>query len=208
MRRVRNATALVVAFLLPLFGGLCLHGCRMSSVGQSADVDKLGQALLGQEGLLRGSLGRFGLLEEFLARSHREDVVWSGGDAVSWMVFAFFAKIGSSIAILGYSRFCVSQARVFVVLGICPGTCVVPSRSVSSVLDTLTTVFELYVRLRKRRQWENDLVCDLQVWCWLVSTLLWLVFVEQQLDLSSLTAKLRGSSCVVLSGLDTGVVNQ
>ncbi|MQL70985.1 hypothetical protein Taro_003307 [Colocasia esculenta] len=53
---------------------------------------------------------------------------------------------------VGYPRFCVSQARVFVVLGVCPGTCVVPSRSVSSVLDTLTPVFELYVRLRERRQ--------------------------------------------------------
>ncbi|MQM01776.1 hypothetical protein Taro_034530 [Colocasia esculenta] len=46
----------------------------------------------------------------------------------------------------------MSQARVFVVLRVCPGTCVVSSRSVSSVLDTLTHVFELYDRLRERRQ--------------------------------------------------------
>ncbi|MQL68966.1 hypothetical protein Taro_001277 [Colocasia esculenta] len=39
MRRVRNVTALVVVFLLPLFGGLRLHGCRVSRIGQSADVD-------------------------------------------------------------------------------------------------------------------------------------------------------------------------
>ena len=32
--------------------------------------------------------------------------------------------------------------------------------------------------------------------------------VEWQLDLSSVTARLRGSSCVVLSGLDTGIMNQ
>ncbi|MQL87608.1 hypothetical protein Taro_020149 [Colocasia esculenta] len=32
--------------------------------------------------------------------------------------------------------------------------------------------------------------------------------VELQLDLSSVTARLRGSSCVVLFGLDTGVMNQ
>ncbi|MQL69978.1 hypothetical protein Taro_002278 [Colocasia esculenta] len=38
-----------------------------------------------------------------------------------------------------------------VVLGVCPDT-YVPSRSVSSVLDTLTPVFELYVQLRERRQ--------------------------------------------------------
>ncbi|MQL77295.1 hypothetical protein Taro_009702, partial [Colocasia esculenta] len=36
--------------------------------------------------------------------------------------------------------------------GLCPGTCVVSSRSVSSDLDTLTPVFELYVWLRERRQ--------------------------------------------------------
>ncbi|MQL82233.1 hypothetical protein Taro_014706 [Colocasia esculenta] len=50
-------------------------------------------------------------------------------------------------------------------------------------------------------------LCGLQVWCWLVSTVLWLVAVKRQLDLSSVTAKLRGCSCVVLSGLDTGVMN-
>ncbi|MQL81993.1 hypothetical protein Taro_014461 [Colocasia esculenta] len=35
-------------------------------------------------------------------------------------------------------------------------------------------------------------LCGLQVWCWLVSTVLWLVLVERQLDLSSVTARLRG----------------
>ncbi|MQL76371.1 hypothetical protein Taro_008760 [Colocasia esculenta] len=55
-------------------------------------------------------------------------------------------------SLVGYPRFCVSQARVFVVLEVCPGTCVIPLRSVSAVLDTLTPVFKLYVRLRERRQ--------------------------------------------------------
>ena len=54
---------------------------------------------------------------------------------------------------VGCPRFFVSQA---VSSGLCPGTCVVPSRSVSSDLDTLTPVFELYVRLRERRQWDSD----------------------------------------------------
>ncbi|MQL97463.1 hypothetical protein Taro_030157 [Colocasia esculenta] len=54
---------------------------------------------------------------------------------------------------VGCPRFFVSQA---VSSGLCPSTCVVPSRSVSSDLDTLTTVFELYVRLRERRQWDSD----------------------------------------------------
>ncbi|MQL76314.1 hypothetical protein Taro_008706 [Colocasia esculenta] len=43
--------------------------------------------------------------------------------------------------------------------GLCPGTCAVPSRSVSSDLDTLTPKFELYVRLRERRQWDSDSCC-------------------------------------------------
>ncbi|MQL85647.1 hypothetical protein Taro_018180 [Colocasia esculenta] len=54
---------------------------------------------------------------------------------------------------VGCPRFFVSQA---VSLGLCPGTYVVPLRSVSSDLDTLTPVFELYVRLRERRHWDSD----------------------------------------------------
>ncbi|MQM19528.1 hypothetical protein Taro_052532 [Colocasia esculenta] len=50
-------------------------------------------------------------------------------------------------SLVGCPRFSVSQA---VSSGLCPGTCAVPSRSVSSVLDTLTPLFELYVRLRER----------------------------------------------------------
>ncbi|MQM16244.1 hypothetical protein Taro_049200, partial [Colocasia esculenta] len=53
-------------------------------------------------------------------------------------------------------------------------------------------------------------LCGLQVWCWLISTVLWpyYVVVEQPLDLSSLTARLKSSSCVVLSGLDASIMNQ
>ncbi|MQL93467.1 hypothetical protein Taro_026115, partial [Colocasia esculenta] len=61
---------------------------------------------------------------------------------------------------VGCPRFFVSQA---VSSGLCPGTCVVPSRSVSSDLDTLTPVFELYVRLRERRQWDSD-TCKFLEW--------------------------------------------
>ncbi|MQL71584.1 hypothetical protein Taro_003920 [Colocasia esculenta] len=58
---------------------------------------------------------------------------------------------------VGYPRFCVSQARVFVVLGVSPSTvCTVEICVV--FLDTLTPVFKLYVRLRERRQWDSDLV--------------------------------------------------
>ncbi|MQL99520.1 hypothetical protein Taro_032246, partial [Colocasia esculenta] len=54
------------------------------------------------------------------------------------------------------NTFFLIQVQQVVSSGLCPGTCVVPSRSVSSDLDTLTLVFELYVRLRERRQWDND----------------------------------------------------
>ncbi|MQM16189.1 hypothetical protein Taro_049143 [Colocasia esculenta] len=55
-------------------------------------------------------------------------------------------RLFRNASLVGYPRFFVSQARVFVVLEY--GTievCVV-------FLDTLTPVFELYVRLRERRQ--------------------------------------------------------
>ncbi|MQM23480.1 hypothetical protein Taro_056544, partial [Colocasia esculenta] len=63
-----------------------------------------------------------------------------------------------------YPRFFVSQARVFVVLGVL----------------------------------SRYLCCTVEVWCWLVSTVVSLVLVERQLDLSSVTVRLRG---VVLVGL-------
>ncbi|MQL96892.1 hypothetical protein Taro_029571 [Colocasia esculenta] len=107
---------------------------------------------------------------------------------------------------VGCPRFFVSQA---VSSGLCPGTCVVPSRSVSSDLDTLTFVFELHVRLRERRQWDMPHSREFRarisrgarhgpvtVWSasggvWLVSTVVWLFHVERQLDLSSVAARLR-----------------
>ncbi|MQL89816.1 hypothetical protein Taro_022399 [Colocasia esculenta] len=70
-------------------------------------------------------------------------------------------------------------------------------------LDTLTPEFELYVRLRERRQWDNDFLEFV-----LLSLLFDFFLVERQLDLSSVTARLRGCSCVVLSGLDTGLISQ
>ncbi|MQL94097.1 hypothetical protein Taro_026749 [Colocasia esculenta] len=69
MRRVLNATTLVVAFLLPVLS-----------------------ALLDQGGSCCGVSWRFEVLVEFSARSRREDVVWSGGNAEGSPVFAFFTK--------------------------------------------------------------------------------------------------------------------
>ncbi|MQM13989.1 hypothetical protein Taro_046918 [Colocasia esculenta] len=63
---------------------------------------------------------------------------------------------------VGCPRFSVSQV---VSSGLCPGTCVAPSRFVSSDLDTLTPLLELYVRLRERRQWDSDCCTCLLVTC-------------------------------------------
>ncbi|MQL90624.1 hypothetical protein Taro_023218 [Colocasia esculenta] len=188
MRCVLNATALVVAFILPLFGGLRLHGNHMSCAGQSANVS-LGKAMafyvtfrsqpLLVQGRSRCSFFRgFGILAWFSTCSLREDVPWSEGDAVLWVVCVFFVeRLFRNTSAVGYPRFCVSQARVFVVLEVCPGTCVVPLRSVSSVLDTLTPVFELYVWLRERRQWDSDFCVKVLpiVECFVVA-LVWLRF--------------------------------
>ncbi|MQL97758.1 hypothetical protein Taro_030456, partial [Colocasia esculenta] len=125
--------------------------------------NRAGEAQLGQGELLQGFSRRFEILEKRGACSHCENIVWNGGNAERTPVFAFFTKpsvvvrcLFRNASLVGYPRFFVSQACVFVVLRVCPGTCVVPSRSVSSVLDTLTPVFELYVRLRERRQWDSD----------------------------------------------------
>ncbi|MQL89239.1 hypothetical protein Taro_021812, partial [Colocasia esculenta] len=64
--------------------------CEACSLGDP--LLRAGEALLGQEELLRQFSGRFDALMVFLACSHREDVVWSGGNAERSPVFAFFVK--------------------------------------------------------------------------------------------------------------------
>ncbi|MQM06133.1 hypothetical protein Taro_038953 [Colocasia esculenta] len=179
-RRILKATVLHVVFLLHPLSGCRLHAHRVSHAGRHADVG-------------------FGKASPYpVALSVHVVCVCVTSSTTPTVVT-------SSV---GCPRFCVIQARVFV-LWACPGTCVVPSRSVSSVLDTLTPVFELYVRLRERRQWDSDLelrpgslevsgmglrLCGPQVWCYLVSIVVWLVLVERQLDLSSVAARLIGWS--------------
>ncbi|MQM04129.1 hypothetical protein Taro_036921 [Colocasia esculenta] len=166
MCRVLNATALEVAFTLPLVGGLRLHGCHMSLAGRSADVG-LGKATV--------------------------------------TTVAIMSRRGCTS--LGYPRFFVSQARcVSCARGLSQYLCGTVEVCVV-FLDTLTPLLELYVRLWERQQWDSDFpefvllslgapardsrgarhgpaaVC-LQVWCWLVSTVVWLYLVERQLDLS------------------------
>ncbi|MQL69498.1 hypothetical protein Taro_001825 [Colocasia esculenta] len=104
---------------------------------------------------------------------------------------------------VGSPRFCVSQAHecsgLVPVLVYHRGLCRLPGHPHSCV--------ELYVWLRERWQWDNDLElgleslkvpgmglrqCGPQEWCWLDSIVSWLVLMERQLDLSSVAARLRG----------------
>ncbi|MQL71855.1 hypothetical protein Taro_004166 [Colocasia esculenta] len=55
-----------------------------------------------------------------------------------------------------FPRFFVSQAHVFVVLGVLSRYLCCTVEVCVVFLDTLTPEFELYVRLRERRQWGSD----------------------------------------------------
>ncbi|MQL78134.1 hypothetical protein Taro_010570 [Colocasia esculenta] len=102
VRRILNATALVVAFTLPPLGGRRLHARRVSHAGRLIGV-RSGKATARTVAfkafasfawpgeVLRVVLWRFGILAEFLACSRREDVTWSGGNVV-WV--SFFAEVG------------------------------------------------------------------------------------------------------------------
>ncbi|MQL85670.1 hypothetical protein Taro_018203 [Colocasia esculenta] len=73
-------------------------------------------------------------------------------------------RLFRNASLVGYLRFFVSQARVLVVLGVGPD--IVCTVEVCVVfLDTLTHLFELYVRLRERRQWATTCVCGCAVVC-------------------------------------------
>ncbi|MQL70187.1 hypothetical protein Taro_002473 [Colocasia esculenta] len=65
-------------------------------------------------------------------------------------------SVNQEIAGVGYPRFFVSQARVFVVLGVLSRNLCCTVEVCVVFLDTLTPEFELYVRLRERRQWDSD----------------------------------------------------
>ncbi|MQL89673.1 hypothetical protein Taro_022237, partial [Colocasia esculenta] len=122
---VLNAKALVVAFLLPLLSGdVCIHAKCRALGGLLTSGLRRRRSARPREAAAR-VFWRFEVLVEFSARSLREDVVWSGGNAERTPIFAFFAKCGT-----------VEVCVVF--------------------LDTLTPMFELYVRLRERRQWSSD----------------------------------------------------
>ncbi|MQL97224.1 hypothetical protein Taro_029911 [Colocasia esculenta] len=135
-RHVLNATVLHATFLWPSLSSRHLHARRVSHFGRHANVSH-GKAMLNHVAI------RF---EVVLACSHCGDLAGSGRNA-------------RCDAYRGYLFSWVPQVlcEPGCVFGACPSTCAVPLRSVSSDLDTLTLVFEMCVRLRERRQWDNDL---------------------------------------------------
>ncbi|MQL70264.1 hypothetical protein Taro_002558, partial [Colocasia esculenta] len=170
--RVLNATALVVTFRLPLFGGLRLHGCRVSRVGQGLLTSgwvgdghlELWQALLGQGRSCCGSsqeIRHFGVVfgvfspQECRAErgKRREFVFFAEGGLYGKSRERFRIRVSACEGVGTPCRDKVATGRPVVL------------RSVSSVLDTLTPVFELYVRLRERRQREATCVCGCAVAC-------------------------------------------
>ncbi|MQM07588.1 hypothetical protein Taro_040429 [Colocasia esculenta] len=238
LRRVLNVTALVVAFLLPLFWVVVCMRVACRTLGRHANINRVKAmpypVAFSQGSLLRGFAERFDGLAVLLACSHRDDVVRSGGNAGSSCSSGRLAY-GSQgdqnklfvTFVSWYPRFFVSQARVFVVLGVCPRTmCTIEAYVVCP--GHPHSCVELYVRLRERRQRAATCVCGFAVACSALvvggtdtsrrtgpQLVLFLVPHSRELwpeslklDLSSLTVRLRGSSCVVLSGLDTGVMNQ
>ncbi|MQL89236.1 hypothetical protein Taro_021806 [Colocasia esculenta] len=65
-------------------------------------------------------------------------------------------RLFRNASLVGYPRFFVSQARVFVVLGVLSRYLCCTVEVCVVFLDTLTPEFELYVRLRERRQWGSN----------------------------------------------------
>ncbi|MQL73325.1 hypothetical protein Taro_005674 [Colocasia esculenta] len=94
--------------------------------------------------LLRGFSERFKVLEVFGACSHREDVMWSGGNAEGSPVFTFFAKLGegfssgelrlgSSVGCLGGRPWSSLQGRLLLVVVGWVVLCLIPSHCSSSL---------------------------------------------------------------------------
>ncbi|MQL74349.1 hypothetical protein Taro_006700 [Colocasia esculenta] len=73
-----------------------------------------------------------------------------------WCACVVVRRLFQNASLVGYPRFFVSQARVFVVLGVLSRYLCCTVEVCVVFLDTLTPEFELYVRLRERRQWDND----------------------------------------------------
>ncbi|MQM09966.1 hypothetical protein Taro_042852 [Colocasia esculenta] len=130
MRRVLNTTTLVVAFLLPpLSVDVCMRAkCRALELPQAL-LDQ-GEAAVGFLRVIRGSGDAWGVFSPRGCRVERGKHRGISGLHV-------LREGGASALVMLMERIAHNYGTVEV--------CVV-------FLDTLTLVFELYVRLRERRQ--------------------------------------------------------
>ncbi|MQL71823.1 hypothetical protein Taro_004178 [Colocasia esculenta] len=128
-------------------------------------------------------------------------VLVSRGTLSTTLFSVVVRRLFQNASSIGSPRFCVSQAPV----------CAWGLSRYSDTVEVLSSSWtpslsgRVVVRLRERRQ-GTATCCGGSVG--LHSSLSLLVVVERQLDLTSVTGRLRGSSCAVLSGLDTDVMNQ
>ncbi|MQL75320.1 hypothetical protein Taro_007702, partial [Colocasia esculenta] len=122
----------------------------------AVDLGKATVTKVATEGeLLRGFSRRFEVLVEFSARSRREDLVLSGGKRRE---FVFFVKYpmsrpqlrGGASALVTLMERIAHEVGIFYVVNVLCTVCTVEVCVV--FLDTLTPVFQLYVRLREKRQ--------------------------------------------------------
>ncbi|MQM14130.1 hypothetical protein Taro_047060 [Colocasia esculenta] len=126
-RRLQNAATCYVAISSPL--SVSVTACSPHGACR-------GNTVRPREGLLHGSPSDLTVLVCGLACSRREGVVRSAGNVRIACFFAFFMWH----MVLGACLCTVCTVKDFVIF-----------------LVTLTPVFELYVRLSERRQWDNDL---------------------------------------------------
>ncbi|MQM15092.1 hypothetical protein Taro_048029 [Colocasia esculenta] len=198
--RVLNATVQGAVFLIPPFRVI------------QTELNKL---YLAGSKLFAGGFGRFKILVLISACSRHEDMVQSRGNARLSSFFTYLTKMMDSMLAHCTGASCATSSPDSGVTQPRKGKdeiylCVV--YRFSSIPTAGNDIYlrdsQLYVRLRERQQRDNDLelgleslkvssmdlrLCGLQVWCWLVSTVSWLVVVERQLDLSSVAARLSGS---------------
>ncbi|MQM05681.1 hypothetical protein Taro_038495, partial [Colocasia esculenta] len=169
-RHVLNATTLSVAFWLPPRSGLRLHVRHVSCIGRPADVDS-GKVTASYVAFLsrRGVFGMFSLRGRRTERGKRRVIIV--------LHVLHEALVSGALAPVAL------EEHVVQVTYWSPASPVFPVPHFRELRPESLKVPGMGLQL-----------CGLQVWYWLVSTILWLycVVVERQLDLLSVTARLRG----------------
>ncbi|MQM11805.1 hypothetical protein Taro_044716 [Colocasia esculenta] len=164
-----------------------LHSAVQDREVAQREVEELfGSAFIGFGVVLMTNMGSLGLGCGFRTLC---GALWAGSALLSLVVRRLFRNASS----VGSPRFCVSQARECTRgLSGCSGTV-----EVLSSFWTPSLSGRVVIRLRERRQWYNDL---LWWFGWSPQFFGFTCVVEPQLDLTSMTARLRvsGDSLIVV----------